>query len=313
MKKKDAIIYTFILSISFHSLLFLRWRFTSKHPETIKPIELSTIQSSSMHKGLGFGKKGVMGGGLSMKSLLPTPKELNFSSRNSLTQSWTGTANGSGGTKGEGVGDGLDGGWITSVGVDQYLPIMQYTQEVWQHIDKSLTFPKEFSDRRISGKVNVRLILNPDGTLTEGFKRVESDHALLEAYVLSLLLSILENPIVKKEHRPKSRIAMNMSFDFVLETERVFMDTNKGDTLSHALVFRRVNFVPSVIEKVYDQFFTSYFPPIFILGPAVYIDVIRAYQYVKNFGKPAEKELEKIRLEYLTQKLKMTIKKKTRR
>ncbi len=252
-------------------------------------------------------KKGKAGEApsLSMRDLLPHAQD--FAGIGRKTRS--GGLGGEGSQLGSDDGTGLGGGWITSVGSDQFMEVMPFVERVWKHIDDEFRYPKEFSFQQIEGRVHVRAIFNPDGTLDGDFKRIDSDSSYLETYVLAYLISRLEQAYIPRAAQPKNKMAMNLTFEFKIEYDRV-LDERKGEgTLPHALLFRRVNIEKSVIEKKLDELFTRYLPPILIIPPMVYVDLFTLKTYIENFHKPSVDKTAEERLHQVTEKFKMVLRK----
>lgn len=90
---------------------------SSKAQKPILPIEVAQMTGA----GTGANKKGVRGSSPnnSMKDLMPTLKELGAS--RALVPGMGGSSHPGQGTR-SGEGTGLDGGWITSVGADKFMP-----------------------------------------------------------------------------------------------------------------------------------------------------------------------------------------------
>lgn len=199
-------------------------------------------------------------------------------------------------------------GYMNNLDIEKTNAITPFLLRLWEKINQKITYPKDFADQRISGLVTVHLKVNEKGQLVGGFQKISSSNELLELYVTVTLLHTLDKVLPKSFWlNKKTNIPIFIAINFKTQSVDINGVNNHKEIVKNSLYIEKSRFVESKLNEKINTLFTHYIPPIIPIPGGLYIDFPKAYQFVKNIGKPDERTMRKKRLQMIKNKLKTTI------
>jgi len=199
-------------------------------------------------------------------------------------------------------------GVMNSLGLEKYSPLMPFFQALWKKIDETVDYPEDFAKQRITGLVNVHLMLKRDGTFTGQILDLYSSHDYLKTYVLAVLVHALEEPLFRHLWlQDFQEIPIVLSFDFAVVTDHEADVSDKGSYIKNALIFHRRRFAEPLLNETIEEVYRRYVPPIIPIPGGFIIDFVRAYKMVTEFHEPTAQEKRQRRIDLLVNSLKHTV------
>jgi hypothetical protein len=185
---------------------------------------------------------------------------------------------------------------------------LSFFQALHRKVDGALVYPDDFARQRIKGLIRVDAEITRDGRLVR-FLSNKADDDVLNAYVLTLLLHVLEKPLPERSWLKSERAIVSFDFDFRIRIEGSPHFELRSGAEKNRLAFGREASVDPWLNEKLKEVFTHYVPPIIPIPGGFYIDLVLAYQYVKNLaeGAPTESQARQARIEKLHEQLKATI------
>ncbi len=182
-----------------------------------------------------------------------------------------------------------------------------WLDSVWKRVDSGVNYPEDFVKQRIAGSVHLQLRLDGEGKLVGGFRRIESDHPYLRAYVLTALINALKTPLPRSFCREKG-MAVALHFEFKGSSDPGAVLRDRGKFARNQMTFLRTAFVPPLWEEKLEQL-RKFLPPILPLPGGAFVDFVQAYRMIDSWGKQSEQELRADRTAEIYHLLKRQIEK----
>lgn len=221
-----------------------------------------------------------------------------------------GKGQGSGKGKGNGNSEGKDLDTMSvarGLTFEHEVAITPWLNAVWRHIDTGVEYPEDFARQRIVGSIQVQVDLDGEGKLKGGFHRIRSDQKYLRAYVLATLTKCLKEGISKTAWRPEG-MSLALHFRFEASPDPGAANRDRGGVIRNQLSFSRKAYANPEWEEKFERFFTKYVPPILPMPGGFFVDFVRLYKMVDQWGKEDETDLRSARVEQLYQLFQSRIK-----
>lgn len=197
---------------------------------------------------------------------------------------------------------------LNSMTAEEYHPQLGFFEHLRNKIHFATEYPEVIAKERIAGSVSVHLEVTKTGVFPGQFLKVVGTDKLLKTYVLATLIQTLKQPLPNKVWlKSRDTIPLILNFDFDLRMEGDRSPFPEPNSFKNSLRFHRVAYVEPLVYEKMNKVLTKYLPPILPLPGGFFVDVIRAYQFVKNLTEPTDEERQEQRLHLLRAKLEATI------
>ncbi len=192
--------------------------------------------------------------------------------------------------------------------------IQPFVQAIWRKINSSLSYPDDLVKQGVRGNIVVHFVVTPQGKITDRFIKVTADDKILKAYVLSILIHALHEPLEQKSWlNQNSNLILAARFEFSTSAMTGIPEDSKvGDAaqFKNQLLFKRRAFRNVLNEKI-ERLFTHYIPPIIIVPPGIlFINFQYAYEYFSTIGEIDPKIRREQRVENMEKTWEQIIQKK---
>jgi hypothetical protein len=111
-------------------------------------------------------------------------------------------------------GSGFSGGNAYQVLTDKHLTLHKY---IYQAIDNNLTYPSEFQDARIQGRVVAKIYFNPRGEYVRSQSQFESSQRYLNVHTIRTLRKVFAEPLPPSVKRPQGAFVVHCAFRYLLQ------------------------------------------------------------------------------------------------
>lgn len=193
-----------------------------------------------------------------------------------------------------------------SMGRDESLENEKFYQEIYKRINNELSYPQEFIDLGIKGKVYVECIVNEKGKILKSDNiSFYGKNKSLELFTINLVSKVLLNSENKTKLLFKQKSKLKMEFDFTNEFETSI--NSKGNSFRNVLKFIRVARMQNALEKVYAKS-PGIIPVVLPVPPyvLVMVDFIQLNKFIKEYNKPSENYRNSLKVEQLLQGIKQS-------
>jgi hypothetical protein len=184
-----------------------------------------------------------------------------------------------------------------SIDLKQDSNLYPFFKALWKKVDASVIYPSDFVKERITGLVDIQLVVDRTGRFKGRFINIESNNSLLKAYVLVVLMHALKEGLPKHLWANREDIIVVTRFEFNVFSVGESPQSDHPHHFKNMLYFSRFSYVDPKLKEQIETIFTRYFPPIIPIPGGFVIDFIRAYQMIKNYEKTSPSELREIRIE----------------
>jgi len=168
---------------------------------------------------------------------------------------------------------------------------------LWRKVDATIEYPADFVHRRVTGPVAVRLLVDRRGVFTGRFLGIDGEEPLLNAYVSALLVHAFREPLPERSWADREEIPIAVEVEFKVYGVGESPPERRMNTSKNFLYFKRWAYSDPKLNQIINRITTRFIPPIIPIPGGFYIDFVRAYEMVRNFGKPDEEEMRNVRLE----------------
>jgi hypothetical protein len=209
-----------------------------------------------------------------------------------------------------GTADGFD--MAQAMGIERETNLYPFFHALWTQINSVLDYPPDFVNERMSGVVDVQIVVNRQGVFTGRFVKATSDSLMLQTYVMSLLVHALNQPLPQKRWADRDELILVTQFNFRTFTYGEIPRVPGESHVKNMLYFQRDGYVDPLLKQTIERIFTKFLPPIIPLPGAFYIDFPRAYALVRSLSEPDKSDpddLRRRRLEVSKEKWERIIKK----
>jgi len=202
---------------------------------------------------------------------------------------------------------------MNSMSIAEYSRNIWFYEQLWNKLNNNITYPMDFAKQRISGHVNVHLLVNRKGQLIN-FLEVTGPENILKTYTMAVILPLLKSPLPKTHWlKGRDQIPLLISFQFITHDfngtqSQDIITSDKGNHLKNTLVIKKHQVIDNKLSQVYNENIAPYIPPIIPIPGGLIIDFVAAYKMITTWGEPKEPLKRRRRLESLKKSLTKTIK-----
>lgn len=188
----------------------------------------------------------------------------------------------------------------TAMGLREEGELYPFVAALWKKVSAVTQYPEVFAEQRVAGVSTVQVRVDHRGVMRGSMQLVSGSNAMLNTYVMALLVHALHDPLIENHWRKSLEpLTLVFEFDFRLFTSGTYPRDPGVGHFKNLLYIKRDKFVEPEVNQKIERFFTRTFPPIIPVPGGFYIDFIRAYEFFRNqsSSKVSPEDLSAQRLE----------------
>ncbi len=181
-----------------------------------------------------------------------------------------------------------------------------------ERINRAVLYPKDLAEHKITGKIWVKILVDPKGQLLQVLSK-SNKQPVLEAYVIVNIFEALKEVFPQKYWYSKNKdLAFLLNFDFSVSSVPNQKPLHFAQSEKNRMDFIRRAKIPNLLEELATDY-ARYFPPIVPTPAGPIINFVQVYRMIEAWSDLNPIERKKQRLRLTKQKINLMLKRQKNR